>query len=288
MPHTLRQVAVLIFGILSFAGAARAGSVLYGLTTTNLVIVNHNDPSQVTVVGPTGLSALGVAWTTQLTWHPGDGYLYGIGFDAPMGQPRNQHWLFRIDRLTGAASIVRAFGDPDEYKFEALEYVETLNSLVAAYGPNQDTSSLMTMTTGGVFTPLVNNGRDNDYGVFDSFFDVFFSVDPNGVGQLVKTDLGSGAATDLGSVPVNLSDMAYNPDDHYIYGADSPSGGPRPWYRIWTTNGGAPAYYEVIDTVAGDQWMSGLAFAPPIPEPATWLTCGGALAILVLRRRRRR
>jgi hypothetical protein len=242
------------------------------------------DPSGVTVVGPTGLSALGVAWTTQLTWHPGDGYLYGIGFDAPTGQPRNQHWLFRIDRLTGAASIVRAFGDPDEYKFEALEYVETLNSLVAAYGANQYTSSLMTMTTGGVFTPLVNNGRDNDYGVFDSFFDVFLSVDPNGVGQLVKTDLGSGVATDLGSIPVNLWDMAYNPDDHYIYGASSS----RYWYRIRTTDGGAPASYEVIGPVADEQWMSGLAFAPAIPEPATWLTLGAGLAILVLRRRRRR
>lgn len=276
--------------LLSFSGVLRAEYVLFGITAGNLVIVDHNDPTQVTVVGPTNLASQGVVRPISLAWNPQDGYLYGLGYDAPTGQPRTAEYLFRVDRATGAGSVVANLGNPTTYKYQGLEYVETLHSLVASSGTRETMSDLSALTADGAITPLLNNGFDNDWIVFDSFFDVFISTHVNiniDASQSVSTNLSSGQTTSLGLLPLDLADWAYNPDDGYIYGHSTFPNVPDPvpvMYRIQTNAGGAPiAYEQLAGQVPGD-WLMGVAFGSAVPEPATWLMLGGALLAVALRR----
>lgn len=294
MQRLLRHITVLILGTLSFAGAARADSILYGITLENLVVINQNDPSQVSVVGATGLSAQGLVQPLSLAWNPTDRYLYGIGYDQLTEQAslREHQYLFRVDPLTGAGQTVKDLGDPNgpgTVKYQGLEYVDALHSLVVTWGPGENQIFLGTITTGGDVTLLLTDNLDRDWAVYDTSTGRFFTIVivPTEA-RMAMTDLGTGTVTPMAPpLPWALMDMAYNPADGFIYGQSTNFRSPTDYwlYKI-STEGGASVVVSQ-EHVAGDP-LFGLAFATDIPEPATWLTLCGALAALALCRRFKR
>ncbi len=287
---TSHRTAVVLLVLFLFTVTAQSATILYGITTSNLVTINPSDPSQISVVGPTGLSGQGMARPISLTWNPQDGFLYGVGYDQPTGQPRDHQYLFRVDPRNGAGTLIRDLGDPDVYKFMGVEYIDPSETMVVTAGPNGTQNELWSISTAGDTTLLWTSSHINHWAAYDSSLGVFFTVQVEGLAAtswILRTDLLTGAYIEVGGMPYPLAgDVAYNSDDGFMYGATWPAqmgfppGGVSELYRIWTTEGGAPIGYVSTGPIAGDQ-VFGIAFGDEVPEPASCWLVGWGIALMV-------
>ncbi len=258
---------------------------LYSVTQTNLVIVDPLNPSNTTIVGPHNLPSQ-VGRVDALAYNPETDTLFGIG-DNP-GQGDN--FLLSFDRASGNATVISNLGNATSVGyFEGFEYVDALHSLVVATNqlsnPAQSTE-LLTINSSGVTTSLVSTSLDNDAAVYDPLHNLFYTVDPNGVGQFAEVNLTTGISTNLGAIPLPyLVEFAFQASDANIYGITPYT---NELYQIHTTNGSSPLSIVSLGTVAGDE-IHGLASAPlSVPEPATWnLLTAGVLSLLGYRGKHR-
>ncbi len=150
----------------------------------------------------------------------------------------SQYYWNKINRISGQFTRVANLGDATVVGYyEAMDYVNHLGKFILSRGISSNkylTSEIYTIDTNGNMALIINNGLDNDYGVYDSNRQIFYFTDPNGHASLVKTDLSTGANTNLGALSVG-GDLAFNASDGYIYGMSGTS-----LMRISTTAGGAP------------------------------------------------
>lgn len=175
-------LAVFVLAILpSYSFAAE--QTLIGITATNLVLINPSNPSDVKIIGPQNLTlthSSGYPLIGGITYNPVTGKLFGIAF----AQDFSNQYLVEFDRQTGAGMIIAALGNPKVIGyFEALEYVSTLDALVASHATTPGSAianQLGQLKTDGSFIPLVLTPLDNDYAAYDSMRDKFYTTDPNG------------------------------------------------------------------------------------------------------------
>jgi len=215
----------------AFATGAAAQETLYGVTDTNLVRIDVANPSQVEVIGPHGLpfADLGDGRTFgafSLTYDRDSDRLLGLYYARDAATGAYDQYLVQYDRASGAASYIDllASSDFDGY-VEAIEYVDGLGAIVVSRDlDGSQTTSLELVNADGTTTPVVDNGRDNDYAVYDQSRGRFYVTDPNGVGRLSLVDLGTGATMDLGSILSSTGDLAYSADTDrilaYVVGTD--------------------------------------------------------------------
>ena len=236
-------------------------AALFGVTSSSIVIIDPINTNNVSVVGhhllPSDIQLL-----NTLSYDPSSQKLFGIGYNMSL----ETSYLLEFDRKTGHGAIAANLGGfSSGGGFEAIEYVDSLNSLVVSANlPNHGLSQqLLKISGSGLTSPILVTGLDNDSAVYDSINDLFYTVDPNGAGQLVNVNLNSGVVSNLGSIPL-IQDMAFWQFDASIY---SISVYTNQLYRIQTQNGLAPISVDLVGTVSGDE-IRGLAFAPhAVPEP---------------------
>lgn len=235
------------------------GATLYGLTTTHLVRFSSDSPGVVELVGAHGLPPASNFGVNYLAYHPGPRKLFGFHYSIPVSG-NSQVSLFAIDPVTGAGQFVADMGStaPDRDYLESIEYVADLGTLVVSRGAQSFSTGFFTLSPEGVTAPLCNNGRDNDYSVYDSRRDIFYATDPNELGQLTIASLATCDTSNLGALGVVLADLAYDVGDDAVYGSDYPT---NHLFRINTTNGGAP--FTLVDLGAiNTSTLRGLAVVP--------------------------
>jgi len=240
------------------------GATLYGLTGTNLVRFESTSPSVVTIIGPHGLPVEpDPSWgVNYLAYHPGEGVFFGVYFGMPVSGVSNQ-WLFTINPATGGGVLGASLGNTgaNQNYFESIEYVNALSSLVISRGLGTFSDSLFTITPGGVTAFLSSNARDNDYTTYDPDRNLFYTIDPNGLGVLETTIPATGTTATLGGLQgILIGDLAYDTHDDALYGYSYNS---NHLYRITTTNGLAPIAVSDLGPIGGDQ-LRGLAVIPSL------------------------
>lgn len=261
----VRPFVVIGAALVTLRGHASA-EIIYATTGTNLVWFDTNSPGTVHSVGPTAGVGGG-----RLAYNPNDNLFYTLG-TTQTGERR----LYSISPATGTQTSVALLAAGTF--FEGLEWVGSRNSLVVTHGSTQATSSISMLSTTGALTPLTSNARDNDYAVWDSLNDRFYVSDPNGVAQLVLTDLNSGTNQNLGAV--SWGDAAYSAADNCIYAVQWNTSN---LLRIQTTGGLSPITVTNLGAIGGDAPL-GLAI---IPAPGA-STLAVVAALIASRRRRDR
>jgi hypothetical protein len=269
-----RCLSLLPLAIL--APSAASAAFLYGVTATDLVVIETTDPSLVRVIGPHGL----VRSAVYLTWDPVRERLFGLATEELSPAPLVLDYdLVEYDLATGAGSLVRNLGRTDVVgAFEILEYVDSQSSLVLSRDNSGDflTTELNTLDPDtGAFVPLVDVGFDNDFGVYDDVRDILYVWDPNNTGLLQTIDLVGGGVTNIAPTGAMDRDGAFSEEDGgiFVYELTSDT-----LVNIETTDGGAPINRVTVGVVDGPP-ITGLAFAP-VPEPAApALVLCGALVL---------
>jgi len=253
---------LLAFSLLLLAFPARA-DFLYGITQTDLVVIDPADPSQVQIVGPHGLTR-----AAYLTYDTATGRLFGLRSTEISPEPSLilDYDLVEYDFCSGAGTVVRNLGRSDVVgAFEVLEYVESQGSLVvsASTPPDFVTSGFYTLDPDtGALGFLVDVGFDNDFGVYDDVRDLFYTWDPNSQAQYQLIDLGDGNVTSLGASGLADRDGAFSEEDGGIFLFDQDT---QELVNVETTDGLDPITRTPVGVVAGDP-ISGLAFTP-VPPP---------------------
>jgi hypothetical protein len=276
--------------LISSQNALRAQQeVLFGVTSTDLVRINPDNPGPVTIVGPHNIATVFPNATNAvphfaLTYHPTNAGLFGIA-RRELGSNDFEYGLVRFDMFSGQASLVSIIGTHlGGYPIEGFEYVDSQQSLVISRGVAANIASseeLLKLALDGTTVPIVTTpGHDNDSIVYDSARDLFYGFDPNdpsGAKQFVLIDLMDGNTTSLGAIPPNLSDVAYSATRDAIFGHDFLI---NRLYRIDTSDGLAPIMVTNVDTIADSQ-LRGIAFAV-IPEPTSIVLTAWAFAFVIL------
>lgn len=260
-----------IFFILFFAfmiTISAAPLSLYGISGNQLIMVNPLQPGNSLVVAT--LNIPGSEYANSLAYDPVSDSLFALTYVGSV------YYWNKINRHTGQVTRVANLGDAAVVGYyEAMDYVNHLGKFVVSRGVSSNkylTSEIYTLDTNGNLALHVNNGLDNDYGVYDSNRQMFYFTDPNGHASLIKTDLTTGANTNLGAFSIG-GDMAFNPNDGYIYGMSGSN-----LMRVSTTAGGAPI--SVTDLGSTGYSFYVMAFAPTIPEPSSWtLLCITVFAV---------
>jgi hypothetical protein len=279
-----------VFALLSWVDPIHAQQeVLFGVTSTNLVRINPDNPSQVTTIGPHNIASVypNAVPVFALTYDPTIARLFGIA-RRPFSGNDFEYGLISFNMSSGQASLVTTAGTHlTGNPLEGFEYVNSQQSLVISRGVSANISlseDLLKLALDGTKMPIVKTpGHDNDTIVYDSTRDLFYGIDPNdpsGAEQFVRIDLMTGNRTSLGAIPMNMGDVAYSASRDAIFGADFTN---NQLYRITTTNGGAPITpiaQMPVGTIAGSQ-VTGIAFAV-IPEPMTISLVGTASGFIVL------
>ena len=279
--------ALLLSGV---AGVAHA-DILYGVTRSQLVRIDTANPGLVELVGNHGLSITSSSPTRRhgafgLTYNRDDGKLYGVHYEFISSTGNFDQTLVSYDLNTGAATIEAYLGNSavDGY-FESLEYVDSLGSLVVSSGLNPSdgtyTQALYTLGTDGSRSLLSSNGRDNDYTVYDNTRDVFYTIDPNGVGNLTAVELTTGTNIDLGSINRGLAGVAYSETEDAIFTYDIFN---QQLTRVESFRGTDPLQFTDLGLILAEDDLQGLAFVVPSPASIVMLGAGGLM--LVGRRRR--
>ncbi len=249
-------------GVAVLATASHAGD-LFGVTATDLVRFDSADPSNVTVIGPHGLDL-----PSDLAYDNAQRRLFGLSYTT--GTPAEQ-FLVEYDLATGAATILHDLGNTGVIGwYEAFDYVDSAGTLVVSRDPNPGgalTRHLLSLSSDdGTTQFLADNGRDNDDAGYDPVNDVLFVIDPNGVGQLTRVDLTSGANADLANVTPNYGgDMAFDRDLGALLYLDA---GDNTLYR-WDTNAGAAPVTETVLGVVGGDPINGVAWVDTCPADIT-------------------
>lgn len=221
--------AALLAGTAGFAHA----DILYGITRTQLVRIDTDNPGIVELVGNHGLSVTTSGTKSHgafsLTYDRDSHKLFGLHYEYIAATGNFGQSLVSYDLTTGLGTVEAYLGDSATAGyFESIEYVDSENSLVVSSGLtlNDGTYSqaFYTMASDGSRSFLSANGRDNDYAVYDQSRGRFYVTDPNGVGRLSLVDLGTGATMDLGSILSSTGDLAYSADTDrilaYVVGTD--------------------------------------------------------------------
>lgn len=254
------RAAAAIALVLVLAAPA-AADFLYGITQTDLVVIDPSDPSIVTTIGPHGLTGD----PAYLTYDPISGRLFGQRTTLIAPDLRDYD-LVEYDVACGSGSVVRNLGDFDTAgAFEVWEYVEAEGSLVVSRGMRPDllTTTFETLdpATGTLTSLGFDVGFDNDFGVYDDVRDLFYVWDPNGTGLFQTIDLSSGAVTNLAASGAMDRDGAFSETDGgiFVYELTSDT-----LVNLQTTDGLAPITRVPVGVVAGDEIL-GLAFAPVAP-----------------------
>jgi hypothetical protein len=265
----IRCLSLLLLA--SLAPSAASALFLYGITATDLVVINTVDPSQVRTIGPHGLNSPG-----YLTWDPVSERIFGLATEEVSSNPLVFDYdLVEYDPATGEASLVRNLGRTDVVAtFELMEYVESESSLVVTNDPTEVfiTTEFNTLDPDtGTRVPLLDVGFDNDFGVYDDVREILYVWDPNNTGRFQIVDLVGGGVTDLAATGVEDGDGAFSEEDGGIFLYERASA---TLVNIETTDGGAPINRVTIGLVGGPP-ITGLAFTP-VPEPAgpALLLCG--------------
>lgn len=271
------------------AGTAHA-DILYGVTRTNLVTIDTNNPGQVQVIGAHGLNITTDGFKSfgafGLTYNRGDGKLYGLHYEYDTSTGNFDQSLVSYDMNTGQASVTAYLGNSAvEGYFEAIEYVDTENSLVVSSGVNVQsqtyTEALYALDLDGSTTRLSVNGRDNDYGVYDHTRDAFYTIDPNGVGHLTAVGVRTGVNFDIGRITGGISALAYSESDDAIFSYDVWS---QELVRMDSFRGVNALTLTDLGLVPTSDIIQGMAFVVPSPASLMLLSAGG----LVICSRRRR
>ena len=281
----IRWLSLLLLSSLVPSGASAL--FLYGITATDVVVIDTTDPTSVQTIGPHGLTRS----PAYLTWDPVSQRLFGLASEdvSAGGLLILDYDLVEYDPATGAGSLVRNLGRTDVVgAFEVLEYVDSESSIVVSLGSpsNFNTTEFNTLDPDtGALVPLVDVGFDNDFGVYDDGRDLLYVWDPNSSARTQIIDLVGGGVTDLGASGPADRDGAFSEADGgiFVYKLASDT-----LVNIETTDGVAPINRVTIGVVDGPE-IVGLAFTP-VPEPAAaaLLAAGAALlAPAALGRRRR-
>jgi hypothetical protein len=191
--------------------------------------------------------------------------------------------LVEINPQTGQGTIAATLGDPAVVGFyEALEFVNSLNSLVASRSSAPGsalTDLLVRVNLDGSTSLLLSTVLDNDYAVYDMTRDFFYTIDPNNVPgqQFFRVNLTTGSVLNLGVIPSTLGEPAFSTDIDAIFALDFTNNN---FYRLNLTNGGPPVTTALVGSIPGSQ-VTGIAFAPTsvVPEPSTMVLFASALAV---------
>jgi len=164
------------------------------------------DPATANVVQTVPIVGVSANWVKfTLAYHKGEGVFYGFAF-----QTFFEVKLIRYDPSTGQATDLGFL--PGNRYFEGLEYVDSLNSLIASGGEfNAGSPRIGKLSPGRIFTELLNNGGDNDVLAYDSKRDLLYSLDTTGEnfsqqGFVIKINL-----TNAPNAEVLDQEAAYHP-----------------------------------------------------------------------------
>lgn len=192
--------------------------------------------------------------------------------------------LYRVDPATGAVTIVGAFATPQGMRALAFDpsagvlYGVTDQPAQPGNGPlgllyRIDPTTAAVTQIGGVSSVISGLGMDAAGRLFAT---------PASGDDLLRIDTATGAATRVGDLGFGgFSDLAFHPADGRLFGATYSQG----LFVIDPLSGAATKLgdYAAAPSISV---MSGLAFGA-VPEPATASLLSAALAMGLLRRRRR-
>lgn len=261
------RIAVTVVGVV--VTAAPAQETLYGVTETDLIRIDLVNPANVEVIGPHGLvpSELGgrSLGAFSMTYDRDGDRLIGLYYSRDELTGHFDQYLVEYDRQTGAATLVDLLAvSTDDGFVEAIEYVDSVGGVLLSRDDDGTiTTSLELLQPDGTTTPVVDNGRDNDYAVYDSVRDRLYVTDPNSVGRLSQVDLATGETVDLGPIFSSTGDMAYSPiaDQIFAYVVDTG--------QLVTLGNGTGAPFPIsLGTVGGGSAIQGLAIIDGGPLPA--------------------
>jgi len=244
--------------------APAAADDLWGVTATDLVVVDSGDPSQVTVVGPHRLND-----PPSYLAHDSAGVrLFGLRSSELQPPPDIilDYELVEYDLCSGFGAELHLGTSDVIGVIEALEYVESLGSLVVSRSipPDLSTTSFATLDPeSGALDTLVDVGFDNDFGAYDDVRDLFYVWDSNDTGRIQIVDLVTGQVTDVGAVGGEDRDGAFSEAEGGLFYVD---GGLPRLFTIGTTDGLGPITRTNLGTIAGDPLL-GIAFLPEVACP---------------------
>ncbi len=145
----MKRFAIIVVILMLTVSGVQADQ-LFGVTATDLVRIDPANPAVVTTVGPHNLP-LHIS-PTSLTYDPVQQQLVGVGYERSGATVINQY-LVAFSLQTGQSTLLSTLGNPATVGFyEALEYNNTLNSLIASHETtfgSFKTNQLVRMATNG-------------------------------------------------------------------------------------------------------------------------------------------
>lgn len=238
----------------SLAGDASGSEDLWFYTISNGQLIRYqlDAPEASRVVGEFDLAG---GWMMySLCYAPVDDGMYGLALiEDPPGSFVYSFW--QINRATAGATLIREFPSGT---YEAFDFVEPLGKFVVAQASDVLTDGFASLGFDGTLEFLWATGVDSDWGGYHGGLDRFLSLDPNGSGQMVATDLGTGSVTTVGSVGFQWRDLAFNEALGGLFGIDLTAGS---LLQIDTNGGAGPISSTSLGQIDGSG-LFGLAIAP--------------------------
>ncbi|MEO1616975.1 MAG: hypothetical protein AAFV88_14055 [Planctomycetota bacterium] len=191
----LSSFAFLIL-IFSFCCGDCYSDFVYGVTNQELVRIEIDNPSNVSTIGQHGLIDTANGRLRGLAFHGGLELLFSIRADFT--STTFEETLVSIDPLTGIGEDVISLGvfprGAFDVRNEALTFDQSRGLIVSQTDQSSSTSSLSILGLDGTTSPIVDNGRDNDFIAFDQVSGRLLSMDDQGLG-LFSTDLSDGTTS---------------------------------------------------------------------------------------------
>jgi hypothetical protein len=274
--------AVLMGFISLIVPCAAQAQNLYGHDNISHQLVTIN--SSTAAVSPIGGSGLGsTVRIVSLAYHPTNG-LFGVGFDTTDAL----YHFYGFNTVTGAATSISSLGVAAS-SADGLEYVGgSLNSLILfkSTGNNFYGDALNTINpiTGVLTSTGVSTGpsTDNDFGVFDSSRNKFYTMDDNH-GSIREINLSTGFANSYGSLDGHFGDGAYSSSaDKIFHTGDSGAN----FYQINPSSLTSPT---LVGSFGAGKEIFGIASGPSAaPEPGTLVLISiGSMGFAVRLRRQK-